>query len=230
MRLLAIDTSATALSAAIVEEERLIGSFCLDTGKNHSLGLLPMLEALLANTQLTLSQMDAFAVTQGPGSFTGLRIGIATVKAWHDALHIPVIGVGSLAALGRAMDQPGLAVPVLDARRNEVYTTLCVDGVQQEKDQALSPLALCEKLSALPGPIAMAGDGLGPYFSLFQEKLGEKFRPVRPERRLNMAAAAGMLALAKAKAGQFTPAQELLPTYLRLSEAEEKRLAAQTKA
>ena len=72
--------------------------------------------------------------------------------------------------------------------------------------------------------------GSGGREAVIAEKLGEKFRPVRPERRLNMAAAAGMLALAKAKAGQFTPAQELLPTYLRLSEAEEKRLAAQTKA
>ena len=86
MKLLAIDTAATALSAAIVSEQGLIGEFGLDTGKNHSVGLLPMLEALLANTGLALKDMDAFAVTQGPGSFTGLRIGIATVKAWGDAL------------------------------------------------------------------------------------------------------------------------------------------------
>ncbi|MDO4732520.1 MAG: tRNA (adenosine(37)-N6)-threonylcarbamoyltransferase complex dimerization subunit type 1 TsaB [Bacillota bacterium] len=85
MKLLAIDTSATALSAAIVGEKGLLGEYALNIGKNHSLGLLPMLDSLLKNCGLQLADMDAFAVCIGPGSFTGLRIGLATAKAWGDA-------------------------------------------------------------------------------------------------------------------------------------------------
>lgn len=229
MKLLAIDTAATALSAAIVNEQGIIGEFALDTGKNHSVGLLPMLEALLANTGLALKDMDAFAVTQGPGSFTGLRIGIATVKAWGDALKKPLIGISTLDAVARAMGCSGYAAPVLDARRNEVYTAFYQDGKRLTEDMAIAPADLAEKLLSLNAPVAFAGDGVKPYEALFREKLGDSFCPVLPERRLILAPAAAMLGMEKLLRGETTPNQELLPVYLRLSEAEEKRLEAEGK-
>lgn len=230
MKLLAIDTSATALSAAIADDKGLLGEFALNTGKNHSLGLLPLLDSLLHNAGLALGDMDAFAVTVGPGSFTGLRIGLATAKAWGDATGKPLIAISSLDALARAAGQAGYVCPMLDARRDQVYTALYLAGERLWPDLALSPTELAERLAQLDGPVYCLGDGLAPYEGELRERLGERLLCSPPERRLVMAPAAAMLAREKYQRGEFTPNQELLPVYLRLSEAEEKRLAVQAAA
>lgn len=111
MRLLAIDTSGRALSAALAEDGEVIASFGVDEGKNHSLTLLPNLQRLLQEQQLTLDQMDAFAVTIGPGSFTGLRIGLATVKAWGQALEKPLVAISTLDAAAASATICGYAAP-----------------------------------------------------------------------------------------------------------------------
>ena len=226
MLLLAIDTGATALSAAVGDGAQLRGAYALNVGKNHSLGLLPLLQPLLANANCSLADMDAFAVTVGPGSFTGLRIGVATVKAWHDAFDKPLIGVSSLDAAARAADFPGLCCPVLDARRDEVYAALYRDGRRLGPDQAIAPAALARQLAVYDEPVAMLGDGFAPYEEIFAAALGARLRPVAAERRLIFAPAVLALAAERYAAGAFTPPQELLPVYLRLSEAEEKRRAA----
>lgn len=225
---LAIDVSGRGMSAALAQKEpagkRLLGRSCLDTGKNHSLALLPMTEALLANCELSLTQIDAFAVTVGPGSFTGLRIGLSTVKAWCDAWDRPAVAVSSLDAMYRAIDRPGLVCPVFDARRSELYAALFRDGQRLTPDLALAPERLCEELKKYAEPVTFGGDGLDPWEEVLRQSLGSRFRAVAPERRLDMAAAAAMLALDKLERGQTTAASALVPVYLRLSEAEEKRL------
>ena len=234
MKLLAIDTSGAALSAAIGEEKReirrIIGSFSLHTGKNHSVALLPMLDALLCNCGLALSDMDAFAVTIGPGSFTGLRIGVATVKAWGQALEKPLIGISSTEAMARGAGLEGYVCPIFDARRNEVYAALFQEGERLWPDLALPPEDVVEKLRELAQPVLLAGDALPVYGDLFCQSLGENFRTLPEERSCFMAESAAMLALARYAAQDFTSMAALQPVYLRLSEAEEKRLAAQEEA
>lgn len=228
MKLLAIDTSGTALSAAIAEESgadvRIVGSFGLNTGLNHSVELLPKLQELLQEKQLQLADMDAFAVTIGPGSFTGLRIGCATVKAWAHALAKPLISVSSLQACAKSVAEKGLICPLFDARRNEVYTALFENGKRLWQDMACSPEDLAEKLHALNRPVVPAGGGWLSYGILLQELLPGLFLPQEQsiERSLYLAEAAALLAAEKFRQQDFTAPQELLPTYLRLSEAEEK--------
>lgn len=223
---LAIDVSGRALSGAIAARDsgspRIVGEFCLDTGKNHSLALLPMTEALLQNCHLKLADMEAFAVTVGPGSFTGLRIGLATVKAWCDALAKPALAVSSLDAMARAIDRPGLVCPVFDARRSEVYAALFREGQRLTADLALAPDKLCDELDKYDGPVTFGGDGLGPWEDVLRARLGARFQAASPERRLNMASAAAMIGLEKLVKGETSDAASLVPVYLRLSEAEEK--------
>ena len=231
---LAIDVSGRAMSAALAETTpagpRCKGQSCLDTGKNHSLALLPMADSLLENCGLKLADIDGFAVTVGPGSFTGLRIGLATVKAWCDALDKPAIAVGSTEAMARAIDRPGLVCPVFDARRSEVYAALFRDGSRLTPDLAMSPEELCRKLDAYDEPIAFGGDGLDPWEEVFRANLGPRFRDVAPERRLNMAAAAALIGLEKLEQGDTADASSLVPVYLRLSEAEENLQKKQAQA
>lgn len=228
---LAIDVSGRGLSGALARSQdgrpSLLGEFCLDTGKNHSLALLPMTEALLENCGLRLADADAFAVTVGPGSFTGLRIGISTVKAWCDGLDKPAVGVSSTEAMARAIDRPGLVCPVFDARRSELYAAVFRDGERLSEDLALSPERLCRELEKWPGPVTFGGDGLAPWEQELRARLGDRFRAVAPERRLNMASAAALIGLDKLEKGETAPAASLLPVYLRLSEAEEKLLQKQ---
>ncbi|MBQ1501313.1 MAG: tRNA (adenosine(37)-N6)-threonylcarbamoyltransferase complex dimerization subunit type 1 TsaB [Firmicutes bacterium] len=226
MRLLAIDTSGYALSGAIAEEGEVIGSFGADTGKNHSLELLPLLSELLAEKGLALADMDAFAVTVGPGSFTGLRIGLATVKAWCQALAKPLIAVSSLDAMAAAAGGEGYTAPVFDARRNELYTALYRDGKRLTPDRAVAPGVLGGELAALDAPVTVAGDGLRNYADELKAALGDNFRLPADGNYLFMAAAAARLACVKYAADEFADVNSLIPVYLRLSEAEEKRLEA----
>lgn len=226
MRLLAIDTSGRALSAALAEDGEVIASFGVDEGKNHSLTLLPNLQRLLQEQQLTLDQMDAFAVTIGPGSFTGLRIGLATVKAWGQALEKPLVAISTLDAAAASATTCGYAAPVLDARRNEVYTALYCDGQRLGPDRAMAPAQLAEELTQLSAPVTFSGDGVDPYRTLFAEALGANFQLPTDGNTLFFAAAAARLACAKYAAGEISDVAALVPVYLRLSEAEEKRLEA----
>lgn len=227
MKLLAIDTATSTLSAAIAEDGHIVASFCEDSGKNHSLLLLPRVAKLLQAQKLCLGDMAAFAVTVGPGSFTGLRIGIATVKAWAEALNKPFIAVSSLDAMAMALGNSGYVAPIFDARRNEVYTALYLHGKRLSADRAVAPAQLAKELLALQAPITFGGDGLKSYREFFAAELGGNFVLPSAGNTLFMAEPAALLADAKAAAGDFIAPAELLPLYLRLSEAEEKRLEAE---
>ena len=226
MKLLAIDTSGHALSAAIAENDVIIGSFGADSGKNHSLELLPKLELLLEDKDLSLSDIDVFAVTIGPGSFTGLRIGLATLKAWSQAFAKPLIGISSLDAMAKTANQNGYVVPIFDARRNEVYCAIYFDGRRLSPDRAVEPEALAQELAKIKESIVFCGDGLKFSTKIFQKALGENFNLPNHGNTLFMAEATAKLAYERYKAGEFDDSASLVPIYLRLSEAEEKRLEA----
>ena len=123
MKILGIDTSSMAASVAVIEDNKLICEYTINTKKTHSQKLMPMIENMLGLSDLNVREIDAIAVCEGPGSFTGLRIGMATAKAIAHVNDIPVIGVNSLEALAANMNLCDKKIcSILDAQRNQVYT------------------------------------------------------------------------------------------------------------
>ena len=125
MKILAFDCSSKTLTAAIGEDETVLSADFEDENRNHAPYLMPMIHGLLEKTQLKMRDIDLLGVTVGPGSFTGLRIGIATVRGFSDLLDIPVVPVSSLDALAENYrSHRGILVPMLDARKNQVYAAV----------------------------------------------------------------------------------------------------------
>ena len=223
MLTLAFESSAKAASAALCDGEKLISSVMQCSGLTHSRTLLPMAEDLLRNTGLSMADIDCFAVAQGPGSFTGIRIGVSTVKGLSWAAEKPCVGVSTLAAMAwNGIAAGGLVCAVMDARRAEVYNALFTieDGKPKRlcDDRALSLSLLTEELEERGEAPFLVGDGA----EITEEFLKEKKLPYRsaPENvRWQNAWGVAMEACGK----PLLQSQELLPTYLRLSQAERER-------
>jgi tRNA threonylcarbamoyladenosine biosynthesis protein TsaB len=202
MRILAIDTSSCAVGAAIADDGGLVGQLELAAGRQASETLLPLTGNLLNLCGLALADMDALAVTCGPGSFTGLRIGLATAKAWVQALHKPLVAVSTLEALAYGAYERGhLLCPILNARRGELYAALFAEGKRLLDDMLITPTALAERLAAYEGPVIFCGEGLA-------EAGGQL---------------AALLGRAKYLAGELADPITLEPAYLRPSAAEEQQ-------
>ena len=225
MLTLAFESSAKAASVALCEDGRLISQVIQCSGLTHSRTLLPMAEDLLKNAEMEMKQIDCFAVAQGPGSFTGIRIGIATVKGLAWAADKPCIGVSTLAAMAwNGVAAGGLICAVMDARRSEVYNALfrIEDGrpVRLCPDRAISLSALTEELRERGEAPFLVGDGTELASAFFREQHLEHRVP--PE-NLRWQNAWGVAMEAAGK--ELCTSQELLPVYLRLSQAERERQA-----
>ena len=222
MKILAVDTATSVAGAAIEEEDRLLAVSWLDVVRTHSEQFLPMLQSMLKTANLTLQDMDAYAITVGPGSFTGLRIGMATVKAFYHAHPLPIAPVLTLDAL--AYQGRGLAdviCPCLDARKNEVYYRLYNGaGAPLSPAGAMAPALLAQRLKESPGTVLLLGDGAKPYYDLFCDALNRRCLLMAPERRVFMADALARLGLEKLLKNETVSGWELEPFYLRKSEAE----------
>lgn len=220
MRVLAVDTSTMAGGVALLDGERVIGESLLDVRTTHSERLMVAIDRVLADAGWSATEIDGFAVAVGPGSFTGLRIGLATVKGLALAVGRPIAAVPTLDAMAAALPWCARPVcPVLDARKGEVYASLYRwDGcaIRREWDYlALSPDALAARLHE---PVVGVGDGAAlvhsPWVTL-----------ARPVRRGPPAAVVAWLGAERLRAGDVVPAADLVPLYLRPSEAELKRRA-----
>ena len=225
MLTLAFESSAKAASVALCEDGRLISQVIQCSGLTHSRTLLPMAEDLLRNSETEMKQIDCFAVAQGPGSFTGIRIGIATVKGLAWAADKPCIGVSTLAAMAwNGVAAGGLICAVMDARRSEVYNALfrIEDGrpVRLCPDRAISLSALTEELRERGEAPFLVGDGTELASAFFREQHLDHRVP--PE-NLRWQNAWGVAMEAAGK--KLCTSQELLPVYLRLSQAERERQA-----
>ena len=225
MLTLAFESSAKAASVALCEDGRLISQVIQCSGLTHSRTLLPMAEDLLKNAEMEMKQIDCFAVAQGPGSFTGIRIGIATVKGLAWAADKPCIGVSTLAAMAwNGVGAGGLICAVMDARRSEVYNALfrIEDGrpVRLCPDRAISLSALTEELRERGEAPFLVGDGTELASAFFREQHLEHRVPPENVRWQN---AWGVAMEAAGK--KLCTSQELLPVYLRLSQAERERQA-----
>lgn len=244
MPVIAIETATMAGSIAVVNEKRVVSELTLNIKATHSERLMAAIDRLLDDTGLTLHDMRGIAVSIGPGSFTGLRIGLGTAKGLSFASGKPLIGVPTLDALALNIPFSRYTVcPILDARKGEVYTALynsnghdrpTADSVPAGSgsfsrtappmeltkitdDMALSPVALIETIK---DKTVFLGDGVNTYRSLLKERLGDLYHeaplPLQAPRASNVA----MLALKRLEKGDFDDPFTLIPRYVRKSEAE----------
>ena len=232
MKLLALETAAKAVSAAVTEDGKVLASAYQDTGLTHSRTLMPLVECLLKNTGMTAGDLDAVAVSAGPGSFTGVRIGVSAAKGLAWAADKPCVPVSTLAALARNVAfMDGLVVCAMDARRQQVYNALfeARDGAltRLTEDRAIALSDLAEELRSDPRPKTVLGDGgRMTYAFLAAEGIPCRLAPANLVKE--NAVSVALEAEAVARAGGLVTAQELAPVYLRPPQAE--RLRAEWKA
>ena len=227
MKILAVESSAKAASCEVLADGELLASAWQAAGLTHSRTLLPMVEGMLKNSELTMEAMDAVAVAAGPGSFTGLRIGIAAVKGLAWAAEKPCIPVSTLEAMAWPLAHlEGSIVCAMDARRQQIYNAVFLaDGGALERlreDRALSLEEAAAGLAGLDGPMTVVGDGAQMCFEFFTARgIDCRLAPVH----LRLQSAAGVALAAWRRRTETVSAQELMPVYLRLSQAERERLA-----
>lgn len=224
MKLLAIDTSAKVAAAAICTEEQILAETTINTKLTHSQTLMPVCRGLLDNAKIAVTDLDGFAVSAGPGSFTGLRIGMAAVKGMAFALDKPCYPVSTLEALAyNLMGFTGVACPVMDARCGQVYQAffeITYNGVNRLcADRAISVAALADELADRKETIWLCGDGAELCDAALRENPAD-IRLAPLGNRLQRAAGVARAAFASAKP---VTAQELTPEYLRLPQAERER-------
>ncbi len=229
MKILAFDSTAKIASVAVLLDERPIGIYNIDNGLTQSELLLPMAENLLSSLKLSFDDIDLLATSVGPGSFTGVRIGVSLVKGIAFSKNIPCVPVSTLEALLENLSGlDGIIVPTMDARRGQVYTAIfrSRDGKTERltEDMAIPISHLAERLSELSGEdVYLCGDGYRVAADGLS-KLGIAIKKT-PELLIpESAASVGRVALRKYLAGEFTSDKEISPTYLRLPQAERERL------
>ena len=227
MLLLAFETSAKAASVALFDERKLLGESYQNTGLTHSQTLMVMAEDLLKQCGKAAAEVTHTAVVAGPGSFTGVRIGVAAAKGFAWGKELPCYGVSTLEAMALGLGiQEGYICPVMDARRQQVYNALFYvnQGMPERRsdDRAIALADLAEELKTLDGPIYLVGDGSNLTFSTLHAQIPNLIPP--PEHQMHQrAVGVGMLALQKIAAGDAGDAAAMMPNYLRLSQAERER-------
>lgn len=227
MKILALETSAKAVSAAVVENGKVLCSGYQDTGLTHSRTLMPIVEHILKNADLTMADMDAIAVAAGPGSFTGIRIGVSAAKGLAFAVAKPAIGVSTLAAMARNVAfADGLVICAMDARRSQIYNAVfeAKDGhlTRLTEDRAIALADLAEEMKADPRPKTIVGDGARLCFD-FLQNANVPCHLAPPHLVMQNAMSVALEAESLAAEGALTDAQELQPVYLRPAQAERLR-------
>ncbi|MBO5896063.1 MAG: tRNA (adenosine(37)-N6)-threonylcarbamoyltransferase complex dimerization subunit type 1 TsaB [Clostridia bacterium] len=225
MKILGVDSTATAASAAVLVDNKIVALNYSNTGLTHSQTLLPMIEGVLASSGVSVNELDYIAVSNGPGSFTGVRIGVSAVKGIAQPLNIPCVSVSTTEVIAKPLANTGCyAVAVMDARCNQVYTAQfdCSQGFERvTSDEAITIDELGAQLMNITKPIVLIGDGTRVAYN--------KLKDIVPDIRCAAASvvyqsAADVCAIAADKilsdeSGSTAP-HDVLPNYLRLSQAE----------
>lgn len=225
MRVLAIDSSSTVATVAIVEEEKIIGEYTINNKITHSQTLLPMIDQMFKISEIELESIDAVAITSGPGSFTGLRIGSATAKGLGQALGKPLIEVPTLEAMAyNFFETDKIICPIMDARRNQTYTAAYrMEGTALKELIAGCAIGIDElvnKLNEYKDDVIFVGDGIPVFKEYIEQNLNGKavFAPAHLNRQ--RAGSVGALALEFMACGKTVTAAEFRPDYYRKSQAE----------
>ena len=231
--ILAFETTAKAGSVALYDNGKLLGEQYQNTGLTHSQTLMVMAEDLLKQCGRTVADITAVAVAEGPGSFTGVRIGVAAAKGFAWGGQLPCYGVSTLEAMAETLGiYQGYVCACMDARRNQVYNALfyvnCGEMERFSEDRAIALVELKEELLHLDGPIYLVGDGAELAYKHLSAEVEELILP--PEHRRHQRASGVAIAAAKKiAAGESGDANAMTPNYLRLSQAERERMERENK-
>lgn len=225
MKIIAIDSSSNVASVAIIEGDITVAEYSTNFKLTHSQTLLPMIDEIVSRTNTDLKTVDAIAISEGPGSFTGLRIGSATGKGLALALDIPVVNVPTLMALAaNFIPANALVCPIMDARRDQVYTAIyrVGDGVPETvmEDTPLSIEELIEKLNELGESVIFTGDGIVRFKDTIDEKLKVEKIFAGCQNNRQRAASVGYIGMKLLEMGKQISGDDHVPNYLRLSQAE----------
>ena len=233
MLILAFETSAKAASVALTENGKLLGEGYQNTGLTHSQTLMVMGSDVLKQCGKTAAEVEAVAVAEGPGSFTGVRIGVAAAKGFAWGAEIPCYGVSTLEAMAVSLGIfDGYVCPCMDARRSQVYNALFLaEGgklTRVAEDRAIALADLKEELKNCDKPIFLVGDGANLCYNTLSKEVSNLVLP--PEHRIHQrAVGVAIVANWMAEAGRKPSGGELTPNYLRLSQAEREKLERENK-
>lgn len=247
MKILAIDSSGMVASVAVLTDTKLLGEYTINYKKTHSQTLLPMIDRVVSFLEMDLKEVDAIAVTTGPGSFTGLRIGVATAKGLAQALDKPIIEVPTLEGLAYNMCglcNDGFVCSIMDARRNQVFTGIyyyeeCDDKDNQYKKYtkqvvkmpacAMDIEELIEKINEMGQKVVFVGDGVDTFAQIIDSNIKVPYEISNVSIRQQKASSIGALAIEYMKEGKLSDASMVKPEYLRMSQAERQLKEKQLK-
>lgn len=225
MKILAVDTSSSVAAVAVMENEKLLGEYSINHKKTHSQRLMPMIAELLSSLELSPKDIDIYAASSGPGSFTGLRIGVTAVKAMAYAAGKPVVSVPTLDAIAYNIPMcDSFVCPIMDARNNQVYTTL----YKWEKGFQIRVLdymgihveELTQIIKEKSNSVVFVGDAVEIHSEYLKSALGELCEIAPGSLLLQKASSVAYAALVKARRGELESCFEMSPYYLRKSQAE----------
>lgn len=225
MNILAVDTSALTATVAVFKNGVSIFENNITNALTHSETLMPMIDYALKSVALSPSDIDLYAVSNGPGSFTGIRIGVSAIKALAYAVDKPVIGISTLHALAAnlACIETMPICPIMDARRNQVYNALySFDGGKATELVSPRALSIDELCSSISSPVIFVGDGVDVYRDKIVELCGTNARFAPPHMRYQKAASVAFAASLADKSAYLSP-EALDVVYLRKSQAERER-------
>lgn len=225
MIILGMDTSSVNATVALMNDSKLVAEYLISNDRTHSVIIMPLLEDMLKKSGISLSDVDVFAVVTGPGSFTGLRIGIATVKTLAQACGKPVIGVNSLESLAGnfAMCGDTVICPIIDARHEEVYNALYENGACIKEPAVIGLDELFAELEACGKNVVFCGDGVINYAEKINSAANDKWSIAPQNLSMQKASSLCQLAYGRALRGDYDNLYTLLPLYLRRSQAEREQ-------
>lgn len=220
MKILALDSTAKTSTVAVLENDNLLGLYSVNIQNTHSETLLPMVKSILESLSLTNDDIDAYAVSEGPGSFTGVRIGVATIKALAFGREKPCVGVSTIEALAENLEGiQGVICPIMNARRGQVYTGAFLDGERFIDDCCMMLDDLIPMLLEKGEPIYFVGDG----YELVMNKEIANFRHTPEFLRYQNAYSVGKIAYKKLLNSECVTDTDLRVEYLRKAQAERER-------
>lgn len=217
MKILAIDTSSKICSVAILENNEVIDELNLDDGKTHSENLMPLVDEILNKNKIDIKQIEMLACCVGPGSFTGIRIGVASVKPIAEVLNIKLASVTSLETLARNTQNEDTIVSLIDARNNQVYAGIFDSNYNQKEEYIADDINVVIDVLRKYENITVVGDGA----ILHKDLLNENLKNVKfIDKNVQTASNVGKIGYKKMQENKLLTADEIIPIYLRKSQAE----------
>ena len=225
MKILAVDTSGQVATVAIIEDRRILGEYFLNHKKTHSQKLMPLILSLINELELKIGDIDVFAASVGPGSFTGIRIGVTTIKSLAYTLNRPVVAVNTLDALAyNVFTMQNLICPIMDARNNQVFTALYKNSksnfARLTEYLGVDIKELVDLIEKKNTDVIFVGDGIDIHKEYLKKVLGEKCDFMSWQFMLQRASSVALLAFDRISSEGFDKCEEILPFYLRKSQAE----------